>query len=82
MGDAIDTGDEALRRELLDETLQECERLLATAEADATEIRHVAQRHAAGACRGCGPGADSGSRTASPGGDRRARVGAGSQETG
>ena len=46
MGDAIDTGNEALRRELVDETLEECERLLAAAEADATEIRHVAQRHA------------------------------------
>lgn len=46
MVDAIDTGDGALRRELVDETLEECERLLAAAEGDATEIRQTAQRRA------------------------------------
>ena len=46
MGHVGDGDDARLRRELVEETLEECERLLEAAQAAAAEIRAVAQRHA------------------------------------
>jgi signal peptidase I len=46
MADPSHADDDALRRDLLEETLQECERLLAATEAEALEIRQTAKRHA------------------------------------
>jgi signal peptidase I len=46
MGHVGDADDGGLPRELVEETLEECERLLEAAHAAAAEIRSVAQRHA------------------------------------
>ena len=46
MADLTDAQQDALRRDLLDETLLECERLLTDAEAAARAIRHSAQQEA------------------------------------